>query len=133
MALWRWSPEKKCEPLRNPAACGATGFSNADALVLDGNLLRLMEMEVARIHNVFQPQLDEASTLIGFISFIRPVLPRDIPSHAVAEALLDALCRVLCCGSFSRSSNPAFESSELLLLPDQKKSDEALKIVVQEG
>ena len=42
-----WSPEKKCQPLRNQAACGATGFSNADALVLNNNVLHVIGIEVA--------------------------------------------------------------------------------------
>ena len=127
-----WSPEKKCLPLRNQAACGATGFSNADALVLDGNVLRVMGMEVAHIGGVVQSQLDEASTLIDFISFIRVIFPRDMLSHASAEARLDALCRVLCSNSFSDYSDPPSGSSEPLLLPDWKKSKEGLKMVVQE-
>ena len=126
------SPEKKCLPLRNQAACGATGFSNADALVLDGNVLRVMGMEVAEIQGVVQSQLDEASPIIDFISFIRVVFPRDMLAHASAEARLDALCRILCSDSFSDSSDPSSGSSEPLLLPDWKKSKEGLKMVVQE-
>ena len=127
-----WSAEKKCLPLRNQAACGATGFSNADALVLDGNVLRVMGMEVAKIQGVIQSQLDEASPLVDFISFIRVVLPRDMLSHASGEARLDALCRALCSDSFSDYSDPPSRSSEPLLLPDWKKSREGLKMVVQE-
>lgn len=127
-----WSSEKKCEPLQNQGACGATGFSHADALVLDGNVLRVMGMEVGEIQNVVQPQLDEASALTDFINFIRAVFPRDMLSHASAEARLDALCRVLCSDSFSESMDQASESSEDPLLPSRKKSKEGLKMVVQE-
>ena len=117
-----WSPEKKCEPLMNHDGCGATGFSNAEALV-DGNVLRVMGMEVAEIQDMVQPQLDEASPLVDFITFIRAVFPRDMLSHASAETRLDALCRVLCCDLFSESPDP--------LLPDRKKSKEGLRMVLQ--
>ena len=126
-----WSPEKKCEPLMNQDACGATGFSNAEAIVLDGNVLRVMGMEVAEIANVIRPQLDEASTLIDFIAFIRAVFPRDMLSHASAEARLDALCRVLCSDSFSESPDALSENESPDLLPDRKMSKEGLRIVLQ--
>ena len=126
-----WSLGKKCEPLMNHVACGATGFSNAEAIVLDGNVLRVMGMEVAENANVIQPQLDEASTLIDFIAFIRAVFPHDMLSHASAETRLHALCRDLCSDLFSKSPDALSENESPDLLPDRKMSKEGLRIVLQ--
>ena len=120
-----WSLEKKCEPLMNHDGLGATGFSNAEAFVLDGNVLRVMGMEAVGIRHVVPCQLDEASTLIDFIVIVRAMFPRDMLSQAGAEARLDAYCRTLCCGSFSEPWDPSD------LLPDRKKSMEGLEVVLR--
>ncbi|KAL9044815.1 MAG: hypothetical protein Q9214_002074 [Letrouitia sp. 1 TL-2023] len=116
-----WSPERKCVPLMNDDACGATGFSNAEALVLDGNVLRVMGMEVGKISRVVHSRLDEASTLTDFVVFIRAMFPRNMLFQAGAEERLDAYCRILC-------SNYFFEMEKL---PDREKSKESLRMVLQ--
>lgn len=75
-----WSLDRKSEPLLNSDGHGATGFSIAEAFVLDGNVLRAIGMESVRIRYVVHSLLDEASTLMDFFGFVRAMFTRDMLS-----------------------------------------------------